>query len=279
MVAKMIRTGLDKTEQTASSRNVNNIVRSPDGIALHYEVDGVGSPALVFVHGWSCNRTYWADQIRAFAPRHQVVAMDLAGHGESGDGRELWTMSSFGDDVVAMVDRLGLHDVVLVGHSMGGDIVVEAALKLDGRVRGVVWVDTYRSLDHPRSDADVAAFVEPFEADFVSSTRALVRGMFPPGADPGLVDRVTSGMSSAPATIALDVLRHAISYDATMLERLPAMSVPIVAINSDYHPTDEASLRRHGVRPVLVPGVGHFLMMEDPDQFNRVLADVIRDLG
>jgi pimeloyl-ACP methyl ester carboxylesterase len=205
--------------------------------------------------------------------------MDLAGHGESGDGRELWTMSSFGDDVAAIVDHLGLHDVVLIGHSMGGDIVVEAALKLDGRVRGVVWVDTYRSLDHPRSDADVAAFVEPFNADFVGSTQALVRQMFPPGADPGLVERVATDMSSAPATIALDVLRHAISYDATMLERLPAMVVPIAAINPEDPLTDGSSLRRHGVRPILMSGVGHFLMMEDPDQFNRVLADVIRGLG
>lgn len=60
---------------------------------------------------------------------------------------------------------------------------------------------------------------------------------------------------------------------------MPAVSVPIIAINPDYRPTDEASLRRHGVRPVLMSGVGHFLMMEDSDQFNDVLAGVILGFG
>ena len=162
---------------------------------------------------------------------------------------------------------------------MGGDVIVEAALALAGRVRGIVWVDTYSSLDSSRSEAEVAAFVEPFQADFVARTQQLVRRMFPPGADPGLVDRVASGMSSAPPAIARDVLRNAISNAAPVLERMSAVNVPIVAINPDYRPTDEASLRRHGVQPVLMSGVGHFLMMEDPDQFNRVLARVILGLG
>ena len=275
----MNRTVLDQPEQHAPSRDVRDVVRSQDGIELHYDLVGFGSPALVFVHGWSCDRTYWAAQIRAFAPRHRVVAIDLAGHGASGDGRESWTMASFGGDVAAVVEHLGLDDVALIGHSMGGDIIVEAALELAGRVRGVVWVDTYSSLDQPRSDADVAAFVAPFDADFAGSTQALVRRMFPPGADPGLVDRVATGMSSAPAAIALDALRNAISNGGTILDRLSGLSAPIVAINPDYRPTDEASLRRHGVRPILMSGVGHFLMMEDPGRFNRVLADVIRGLG
>ena len=250
-------------------------ITSPDGIAIRYDVDGGGAPSLVFVHGWSCDRTYWAAQMRAFAPDYQVVAIDLAGHGESGDGRKSWTMASFGGDVVAVVDGLGLDDVVLIGHSMGGDVIVEAALALASRVLGIVWVDTYSSLDSPRGEADVAAFVEPFRADFVTSTQQLVRRMFPTGADPRLVDRVASDMSSAPPAIALDVLRNAISNGGPVLERLSAMSAPIVAINPDYRPTDEASLRRHGVRPVLMSGVGHFLMMEDPDRFNDVLSSVI----
>ena len=258
---------------------MTDAVTSPDGIAIRYDVAGSGAPALVFVHGWSCDRSYWADQMRAFAARHRVVAIDLAGHGESGDGREVWTMASFGGDVTAVVEELGLDDLVLIGHSMGGDVIVEAALGLADRVRALVWVDTYASLDSFPSTAEVAAFIEPFPTDFAASTQQLVRGMFPSDADPELVDRVAIDMSSAPPAIALDALQNAISNGEPLLERLPLLNIPIVAINPDYRPTDEGSLRRHGVRPVLIPGVGHFLMMEDPAQFNGVLASVIREFG
>lgn len=258
---------------------MTDAVTSPDGIAIRYDVAGSGAPALVFVHGWSCDRSYWADQMRTFARRHRVVAIDLAGHGESGDGREAWTMASFGGDVTGVVEELGLDDLVLVGHSMGGDVIVEAALALADRVRGLVWVDTYASLDSFPSAAEVAGFVVPFRADFSTSTQKLVRGMFPSDADPELVDRVAIDMSSAPPAIALDALRNAISNGEPLLERLPLLSIPIVAINPDYRPTDEGSLRRHGVRPILMSGVGHFLMMEAPDRFNAVLAGVVQGFG
>jgi pimeloyl-ACP methyl ester carboxylesterase len=220
---------------------VTRAVTSPDGIAIRYDVAGSGAPALVFVHGWSCDRSYWAGQMRAFAARHRVVAVDLAGHGESGDGREAWTMAGFGGDVTAVVEELGLDDLMLIGHSMGGDVIVEAALALAGRVRGLVWVERYDSLDAFPTTAEVDGFVEPFRADFSTSTQQLVRGMFPADADPELVDRVAIDMSSAPPAIALDALRSAISNGEPLLRHLPLLSIPIVAINAGYRPTDEAS--------------------------------------
>jgi pimeloyl-ACP methyl ester carboxylesterase len=74
-------------------------------------------------------------------------------------------------------------------------------------------------------------------------------------------------------------LRRAVSNEGPVVERLPKLRVPVVAINPDYRPTDEASMREHGVRPVIMSGVGHFLMMEDPDRFNEVLADVVREFN
>ena len=66
---------------------MKDVARSADGIPVHFEVEAGGAPPLVFVHGWSCDRTYWRHQIDDFAGRHEVVAIDLAGHGESGSGR------------------------------------------------------------------------------------------------------------------------------------------------------------------------------------------------
>ena len=73
----------------------SEVVRSGDGIPLAFEVHGAGAPALVFVHGWSCDRSYWRGQLRPLAARYQTVAVDLAGHGGSGMGRRAWTMAAF----------------------------------------------------------------------------------------------------------------------------------------------------------------------------------------
>jgi pimeloyl-ACP methyl ester carboxylesterase len=254
------------------------LTSSPDGIALAYEDVGDGAPVLVFVHGWSCDRTYWRHQIGDFAQHHRVVALDLAGHGESGGGRHDWTMRAFGRDVAAVVDHLDLREVVLIGHSMGVDVVVEAAVELEGRLRGLVLVDQYKSLGHPDSREQVQAQVEPFRNDFVAATRTLVRKMFVPSSPPDLVEWVVDDMSAAPADVALGALENTWANDGPILKSLRKVAVPMAAMNSDKRPTDVDSLARYGIQTFVVPRVGHFLMLEDPDAFNRILREVINEL-
>jgi pimeloyl-ACP methyl ester carboxylesterase len=258
---------------------MNGIASSPDGIALAYEVHGEGSPALMFVHGWSCDRTYWRHQLGHFAQRHRVGALDLAGHGESGTGRRGWTMRSFGSDVAAVVDQLNLKDVVLIGHSMGVDVVVEAALQLRSRVSGLVLVDQYRSLGRPRTRERIEALVMPFRENFVATTRSLVRKMFVPSSPPDLVDWVVNDMSAEPADVALGALEQTWSNDGPILGSLAKVAAPMVAINCDASPTDIESLMRFGIRTLIAPGVGHFLMLEDPDTFDHLLTDAIAGFG
>jgi pimeloyl-ACP methyl ester carboxylesterase len=254
---------------------MSGVATSRDGIPLTFEVHGAGAPTLVFVHGWSCDRSYWRGQLRPLAARYQTVAVDLAGHGGSGVGRRAWTMAAFGEDVVAVVEQLGLGEVVLIGHSMGGDVIVEAALRLGERVLGLVWVDTYSTLGEPLTDDELEAFVAPFRENFAGAIRALVRRLFTADADAGLVEWVAADMSAAPPKLAIDALERAVGNERGILAGLRELSAPVVAINPDARPTDSQALRRHGVKTVLVSGVGHFLMMEDPDRFNRLLGEVI----
>jgi pimeloyl-ACP methyl ester carboxylesterase len=260
------------------SQAMSGVATSRDGIPLAFEVHGAGTPTLVFVHGWSCDRRYWRGQVRALAARYQTVAVDLAGHGESGAGRRAWTMAAFGEDVVAVAEQLDLAELVLIGHSMGGDVIVEAAQRLGDRVVGLVWVDTYSTLGAPPTDDEIEAFVAPFREDFVTATRALVRRLFTPDANAELVEWVASDMSAAPPEIAIDALQHAVGNEPGVLAGLLALSAPVVAINPDSRPTNTQALRRHGVKAVLLSGVGHFLMLEAPDRFNRLLGEVIEEL-
>ena len=177
---------------------------SRDGVEVAYErhgTRGTGAAAtVVLVHGWAGNRTFWSDQIRFLAERREVIALDLAGHGESGLGREEWTLQAFGDDVVAAIQEAEVQTAVLVGHSMGGDAIVHAARTLGDRVAGLVWVDAFRSLggEVASSPEEVEAFVAPFNDDFEAAVHRFVKGLMGPGADRALVERVAVEMAATP---------------------------------------------------------------------------------
>jgi len=85
------------------------------------------------VHGWTNNNTIWDLQVPVLSEKYQVVAIDLAGHGKSGNERSQWTMSAFGEDIAAVVHAAKLENVILVGFSMGGPAIVEAAKLLPTR--------------------------------------------------------------------------------------------------------------------------------------------------
>lgn len=249
---------------------------SSDGISICYEEHGDGDPSLVFVHGWSCDRSYWKKQLDHFSKEHRVVALDLAGHGESESGRKDWTMPAFSDDVDSVVKQLGLREVVLIGHSMGGDVIVEAALRAPERVRGLVWVDTWRTLGKPMTNEELQEFAAPFRADFPRTVRKFVRKMFNPGSDKELVDFVVNDMSSAPPAVALSALEHNVIFDREIVKQLPKLKAPLVEINADYRPTNVQVLEKHGVKKVvIIQNTAHFLFMEDADEFNRVLDKII----
>ncbi len=95
------------------------------------------------------------------------------------------------------------------------------------------------------------------------------------GADPDLVDRVAARVASAPPEVALPAMRSAAGNEPAVLRALPLLGVPLTAINPGPGPAD-ASLARHGVTAVLLAGVGHFPMLEDPAAFDAALAGVLR---
>jgi pimeloyl-ACP methyl ester carboxylesterase len=260
-------------------RGQTEFIQSTDSTPIAFEVHGDGMPALIFVHGWSCDRSYWKKQAGTFSKDFKVVTIDLGGHGESGPGRKSWTMEAFGSDVAAVIKKLALKKVILVGHSMGGDVIAEAARQLQGIVIGLIMVDTYKKLGAGRTPEEVDAFISKLKPDFKDSTREFVKHMFGAGADSSLINWVASDMSSAPPAIALDALDHAFSYSRQMPHTLDQIKLPVIAINSDNSPTDIESMKRHGVQVMIMQNVGHFLMMEDPDRFNRLLKTAIDKLA
>ena len=80
------------------------IVTGAGDVDIHYTREGAGGTAIVLVHGWTCDSSYWRHQRDEFSKDHTVVSLDLAGHGESGSNRDDWSMAAFGEDVAAVVE-------------------------------------------------------------------------------------------------------------------------------------------------------------------------------
>lgn len=245
---------------------------SADGVKIHYERVGEGEPALVFVHGWCCDRSYWYKQISHFAARHTVVAIDLAGHGESGMARDEWTMAAFGRDVVAVVEQLGLTQTILIGHSMGGPVIVEAARRMPDRVIGLVGADTMLNPERKRTQEEIDTRVGILRADFRQAATNFVQdGMFVPTSDPIWAQSIVEDMASAPPHVGVGAMHGLLSNDDALHAGLHAIKAPIVLINSDYRPTNFAATKRAGITVELMSGVGHFVMLEDAATFNALL--------
>jgi pimeloyl-ACP methyl ester carboxylesterase len=254
-------------------------VKSADGVAIEYEVRGAGPVALVFIHGWICDRTHWRHQVDAFADGHTVVTLDLAGHGNSGKDRDDWTANRFGADVQAVVEALDLPRVILVGHSMGGQVALEAAARMPERVLGVVGADTLHNVETVVDPDQWNSLMKMYEADFAGTCANFVKYMFPePTEDTGLSDWVRGNMCDADAEIAIAIGRQMPNFDQSAM--LAAAGVPVRCINSGKTAvTDiEANLRYGNYNAVLMDGVGHFVMLERPEEFNRLLAEAVEEL-
>ncbi len=257
------------------------IAIAPDGVHVQYHVYGSGEPTLVFIHGWSCDSNYWREQVPVFKQRYQVVTVDLAGHGGTDGNRSEWTIRNFGQDVTTALSAVASDQIILVGHSMGGPVAIEAARKLGKRVIGIIGVDTFNSVGAPAPNkAQVDALLKDFEADFIGQTRKFVtEHLFQPDANRELANKVAYDMSLSPPRVAIPSLRAVLEYDFT--EPLKEIPVPIVAIDSDLgEPVNAARIRK--VLPkfhaTIITGVGHFLMMEDPARFNAALETEIQAL-
>ena len=252
--------------------------RSADGVEIVYSVAGTGEPALVFIHGGLANRGFWDAELKEFGPRYRTIALDLAGHGESGRNRTKWGMPEFGGDVRAVVDAEKPHKIILFGNSLGGPVAVEAALLLPGRVIGVVGVDTFQLIAQVIPADSTRQRAEQFERDYAGSVKTMVAMLFHEDADPAIrADAEKRMMTTSPATAKAMFLGTAGYDQAASVRRL---KVPLRAINGDRYPTDVAANRK--VYPdfdaAIMTHMGHYPMLERPEEFNRLVAETVARL-
>lgn len=243
------------------------------GMRLAYTVDGDGDPPIIFIHGWSCDRSYLGPQIQHFGRRHAVAALDLRGHGDSDrpePGLAAYDVSAFADDVLALAADLGFDRPVVVGHSLGGLVALECATR-SRMVSAVVMIDVAPIANH----AIKALLREsvPIVRDDLNGTwrTNFVETMFLPS-DTTRQGGIIKAMTTVPPLIAAACLQAIADFDG--IAALRAVTVPVLSIGAAA-PHNAASDLLAACPTITIGqtvGAGHFNQLEVPDQVNAMMA-------
>jgi pimeloyl-ACP methyl ester carboxylesterase len=188
-------------------------------------------------------------------------------------------MKAFGEDVQAVIEAVGSQNVILIGHSMGGAVIAEAARLMPERVKGLIGIDSLENIEYPLKHEDFEAMMIPFKNDFQSGTRQFVQSMLSSNSDTRIKEWILSDMAAAPASIALSAMEEYLPRYITGLAAkvFETIKVPVVTVNSDMWPINYEGNRRHmqSFEAIVVKNSDHFLMLNRPKAFNDALKKAI----
>lgn len=263
-----------------------------DGGRLFYEEHGSGNPPLVFVHGLACAREDWHNQVNRFAASTHIVSHDQRGHGQSVAHTSGFDIGHFGADVAALMTNLDLPPAVLVGHSMGCRVVLECARVAPERMAGLVLIDGSRlaATNTERVRRETLRTIE--EAGYDAFFERFFSQMFTDASDAQTRDAIVARARRLPRAVGLELVLQTVTWDSDVAERaLKSVKVPLTVIQSTYLNANRnrVSLKAGEHTPwldlvkALVPhaeieilsGIGHFAMLEAPDDVNRHIATML----
>jgi len=258
---------------------------------IHHVVAGQGAPPLVFVHGFGCDRTDWAAQVAHFSPRHQTIAVDLRGHGLSPGAAADCSIERCGADVAEVMRAPDLRQAVLIGHSMGCRIVIEAALQAPDRVAAVVLLDG--SQFAPEMGAVLRqSFALP--DGYATLTDSIFRQMFNARSDSAVAAAVIARARRLPQPIGEKMLADMQRYDVHRLAAsMASLRVPVMVVQCTYsNEKRERQAMRMGqetpyltmvctnvpsARVEIIPDTGHFPQLDAAGETNALIESFVKD--
>ncbi|GIX48317.1 MAG: 3-oxoadipate enol-lactone hydrolase [Candidatus Tectimicrobiota bacterium] len=244
---------------------------------LAYEDRGAGKPAFVFVHGWTCNRSFFAPQAEYFARRHRVVSVDLRGHGDSDKPQGEYSIATYADDLAYLIGQLGLGKVIAVGHSMGGITVLQLAAAHPDCVAAIVMVDPAPFVRPPELRQAAETMIAAIEAGNQEPRRQFItERLFLPTSDRKLVEDVLAVMLAAPPHVAASAMRGILAFDGVAAAarcRVPALHL---AATPPLNPPHQMAEWLPGVVQGWTVGAGHFNQLEVPEQVNAMIEGFLR---
>jgi len=241
-----------------------------DGAKVHWTSHGSGKQAVILVHGWTCDETSWDPQVPVLSQKYRVITLDLPGHGKSDapkDGK--FSMVVFARAVEAVRAEAKIDKAVLVGHSMGTPVIREYARMYPAHVAGLVPVDGLLLIGGTgRGGPNPAAMTGP---EGMKAREAMIRGMFTPATPAAVEQHVLKMMLAPPEATASGAMTA--TFDSASLNN-EVSTVPVLGIyagNSPMANRDNLKKIFPNSEYVQVAGTGHFVMLERPEEFNRLL--------
>ena len=246
------------------------------GTRIHYQSHGKGNEALVLIHGWTCNLDNWRDQVPDFAKRNRVIALDLPGHGLSDKPQIPYTMDLFAKAIDAVMRDAKVDRAVLAGHSMGTPVARQFYRKYPQKTLAIVIVDGgLRPFgDKQMRENFVAMFRGP---DYKESALKMFAAMTGPQLPAEPQERIRASFLNTPQHVLVSAME---GMNDESLYATDKINVPVLAIlaKSPFWPADTEQFLR-SLAPKLEfqqwEGVGHFLMMEKPKQFNDAVISFL----
>ncbi len=259
------------------------------GIRLYYDQLGSGAPPLVFVHGFACDHDDWKPQVEFFQTTHTVITCDLPGHGTSEQSPDHCSIESFGADLAALLAALELPPAVLIGHSMGCRVVLQAYLDAPDRVAGLILVDGSCVGENDPQAAMDRTQQHIANVGFATMAQGLFAEMFLHNSDPALKERIIQRALKLPEAVGSPLFTRLVGWDASKMNpTLSQVTVPMCVLQSTYfnservrvslQPSDRTpwmeQVRHHipSAHIDVISDIGHFPMLEAADVVNQKMA-------
>ncbi len=246
--------------------------RTEDGIRIAYQDRGGGNPPIVFIHGIYGSHQAFSHQVAYFAPRHRCIGVDLRGHGESDKPDQVYSMDRYADDVAELLQHLGTPPAVLVGHSMGGQVVISVAARHPSLVRAVASLDSpsnvpgWQKRFHSPFDHLIT-----FDGPYREGVRRFLAAAYLPTDDPSWVGGLEERLAQIPDHMIVRAWDAMKAYEPS--DTLRRMNCPYLYVDSGQPDLDFDRIR--ALCPQLVVGktvgAGHKALQDVPDQINAML--------
>lgn len=251
-------------------------------VTLNYRHDGEGKVNLIFLHGWSIDSSYWEDQIDYFSKKYSVYAIDLPGFGDSKADRQEWSIEEYALDVKDFIKTLDLKNIILIGHSMSGGIVLDIAIKSSDEIIGVIGIDNFKMVGEEAIDEnkeEIARFMIQLSTDYETAVSDYANNyLFMPSTPEVIRKKILKDYNKVDPEIGIETFKASMKYSEMLRENLKMLPHKLYLVNSDSYPTDVASLKEYCKNDFelrIINGTGHYPMVEKPEEFTRLLNAVV----
>lgn len=246
-----------------------------DDVELYYELHGKGEP-IVFSHGWLEDCSIWSSQVEHFAKNNTVILYDHRGHGRSDKPKGEYSLQVLSNDLHSLIQKLRLEKVTLVGFSLGGMAALVFTLEHPDKVSKLILVGTTAKMAlFPLLIVRVLRYVLPYK----TVARMMCRWRFYKPSEQMVEDELARAMR-VDSYVAYECLK-AFTKNYDVRDRVSKIEVPTLVIVGEKDKINlEASryLNREikGSELQIMPGFGHTVMIENPEEFNRILEEFVR---